>query len=218
MPFLNISSPKKPKPTDSTQKSVDAIKKTAAKPPSPNDAPIINPEADSILGRLTLQTMFVTFLVMILMMGIGIFGSRPGTAIFKYHRLIAIVTTLPILAVWYGLTGKLYSKRLEIGRDLLQKREFKQAIVCLEPFNAFGQRMLDRTGEAHYLLAQAYAGAGRKSDAEKCRKFVLDHRPGPWAEKLGGKPAPVKRTSPAAQEAIDAAKPKPPKSKPKRRF
>lgn len=218
MPFPNFSSPKKPKPGSDTEKSIDSIKKTAAKPAAASDAPIINPEADSILGRLTLQTMFFTFLMMVAMMAIGIYGSRPGTFIFKYHRPIALITTLPILIVWYGMTGKLYAKRLEIGRDLVGKREFKQAIVCLEPFTAFGQRMLDRTGEAHYLLSLAYAGAHRKADADKCRDFVLKHRPGPWSAKLGGKPAAPKRTAASTTADIDAAKPKPPKTKPKRRF
>ena len=85
---------------------------------------------------------------------------------------------------------------------------------------------MDRSGEAHYLLAQAYLGTGDKARAEAAREFVR-HRKGVWAEKLlPGKPvlnrgASTKATGKGA--GVYAApgqenRPRPPKGKPKRRF
>jgi len=206
MPFPSFDSPKKPKAAD-----------TSARKPVALDAPIINPEADRILGRATLQALFVTGGLLIVAMLAGAFVSQPGTPLFKYHKPIAYLTVLPVLLAWYGLNGRLYAKRLEIGRDLVGKREFRQAAVCLQPFESFGQRFLDRTGEAHYLLAQAYAGSNQKAKAEKCKTFVLKYRPGPWAAKLGGSPAVAARAK--AETTVAAGpRPRPSKSKPKRRF
>jgi hypothetical protein len=199
------SSPKKPKQSNSTPQK-----------PTRSDAPIINEEADRILGRMTLQTLFIPFLGLVLMTVLGVWVSQPHTPQFKYHQAVAYVSSLVVLIIWYWLNGRLYAKRLEIGRDLVAKREWKQAVVCLEPFNAFGGRRLDGTGEAHYLLMQAYNGVGNKPAADKCRQFVLKYRPGPWSAKLGGKSAPAARSGVA--ETVEQAKPRPPKSKPKRRF
>lgn len=207
MPFPSFNLPKKPK----ADAAAAAKKKAAA------DAPIINPEADRILGRLSIQTMVAVVAgLMILTVVMPSFNIK-GTLIWKYHVAIDYASAALIVGVLYGMNGRLFAKRLEIGRDLIAKREFRQAAVCLQPFEAFGQRFLDRTGEAHFLLAQAYAGSNNKVKAEQCKTFVIKHRPGPWAAKLGGSAG---STSRVKQEATttSTAKPKPSKSKPKRRF
>jgi len=206
MPFPSFNLPKKPKAAD------PAAKKTVAL-----DAPIINPEADQILGRMSIQTIIAPFIGLIVLTFVMPVFNQKGTLIFKYHQVIDIASALVILSIWYGLNGRLFATRLSIGRDLVAKREFRQAAVCLQPFESFGQRFLDRTGEAHYLLAQAYAGSNNKTKSEKCKAFVLKHRPGPWAAKLGGSAAPAGR---AKSEPTVAAgpRPRPSKSKPKRRF
>jgi hypothetical protein len=207
MPFPSFNLPKKPKPADT------AVKKK----PVAVDAPIINPEADRILGRMSIQTIIAPFIGLIVLTFVMPVFNQKGTLIFKYHQIIDIASALVILSAWYGLNGRLFATRLEIGRDLVAKREFRQAAVCLQPFESFGQRFLDRTGEAHYLLAQAYAGSNNKAKAEQCKAFVLKYRPGPWAAKLGGSAGPGGRSK---SEATDATgpRPKPSKSKPKRRF
>ena len=207
MPFPSFNLPKKPKAVDPPAK-----KKAVAL-----DAPIINPEADRILGRMSIQTIIAPFIGLIVLTFVMPVFNQKGTLIFKYHQVIDIASALVILSIWYGLNGRLFATRLSIGRDLVAKREFRQAAVCLQPFESFGQRFLDRTGEAHYLLAQAYAGSNNKAKAEKCKAFVLKYRPGPWAAKLGGAPITAGRAKPDATVAA-GPRPRPSKSKPKRRF
>lgn len=207
MPAPVVTGPKKAKHADTSNDK---------KSTKPADAPIINEEADRILGRMTLQTMGVLFLAVIAMTVLGALTSEQHSRAYAYHRPIAFFTSLFMLVVFYWMNGRVYAKRLEIGRELAAKREYKQVIACLNPFDALGGRSLDGTGEAHYLLAQAYAGTGNKARGEKCRQFVLKYRKGPWAVKLGGKPAST-GTGPPTSTA-EAAKPKPPRSKPKRRF
>jgi len=210
MPAPIASGPKKPHHADKTDNG---------KPkPKSNNGPIINPEADSILGRLTLLA-FVPLLVGMASPLLLLFVNNPHGPLFKYHQPIDIGSMVVILTWWYAATGVLFSKRLDIGRELMEKREYKQAVACLEPFNSFGQHFLDRSGEAHYLLAQAYQNSGNKQAAEKCRQFVLTSRPGPWAAKLGGKSTTARAPqSSKPTDTADAAKPRPSKSKPKRRF
>jgi hypothetical protein len=200
MPAPIMSGPNKP---------VDGKKPTRA------DEPIINEEADRILGRMSLQTLIPLVLVMLLPPAMASINIK-NSPLYRYHQPLDIASILIVLVVWYAMNARLFAKRLDIGRDLAGKRQWKQAVACLLPFDSFGQRFLDRSGEAHYLLAQPYAGTGDKPKADKCRQFVLKYRPGPWAAKLGGKPAPVVRKT--TDDAPDQPKPRPPKSKPKRRF
>jgi hypothetical protein len=143
----------------------------------------------------------------------------PNSPLFRFHKIVDYGSSAIVLTAFYGLLGKLFSKRLEIGRDLVARREWEQAVTTLQPFDTGGQRFLDRTGEPHYLLAQAYAGVKKNDEAAKCRQFVLKYRRGPWAVKLGGQPAP-QRTSRAADVVAPepTSRPRPSKSKPKRRF
>ena len=80
--------------------------------------------------------------------------------------------------------NRLFAARLRLGRDLVQRRQWAAAIAALDPFAGPSQRFLDGTGEAHYLLARAYAGAGDAAKAARAREFLRRHRPGPWAKKL----------------------------------
>ena len=204
MPFPFLNSAKKTDAAPVKKKPVD-------------DGPIINPEADKILGRMTVQTFVFTMTALILLTVVMPFFNQPPTAhhpastVWKYHQIIDFGSAALIIAVLYTMNGRLFATRLSIGRDLVAKREFRQAAVCLQPFEAFGQRWLDRSGEAHYLLAQAYAGSNNKVKAEECKTFVIKHRPGPWAAKLGGNPGKV-------DPSTLPARPKPTKGKPRRRF
>ncbi len=92
-----------------------------------------------------------------------------------------MISILIVLIPFYAGVYRLFTARLEIGRERVQARAWSEAVAALEPFDLATQRFLDRSGEAHYLLAQAYAGVGDKARAEKARVFVR-RRKGVWAE------------------------------------
>jgi hypothetical protein len=180
------------------------------------EAPVINEEADRLLGRLTVRWIIVWFVLLTVLFLVGSFES----GLHKNHKTldpISLLTMLIFLIVFYAGNGQIYSTRLKIGRELVGRREWAQAVAALLPFDAFGQRMLDRSGEAHYLLSLAYAGLKKSDKADQCRQFVLKHRKGEWSVKLGGAPI-ASRDKPAPTSPDPANRPRPPKTGPKRRF
>lgn len=200
--------------------------------PSPQKTPaprthVINPDADRRLARIALSFGAVVFVLLVL----TTFAVPYADA--KYHLPtvpMAILNGLSLLVVlvpfYFGIY-KLFQARLEIGRERVQARAWTEAVAALEPFSAPTQRFLDASGEAHYLLGQAYAGAGDKVRAEKARAFVRRKAGSPWAEKLQpGRGPGISRTSGKvsnakiydAQESGQEKRPAPPKTKPRRRF
>ena len=146
---------------------------------------VINAEADRRLGRIAL----VVRRVLVCAAG----TDDVCRAVCRLHASIcrsvpkAILNGLSLLIVlvpfYFGIY-KLFQARLEIGRERVQARAWTEAVAALEPFDRPIQRFLDHSGEAHYLLGQAYAGAGDKVRAEKARAFVRRKTGSPWAEKL----------------------------------
>ncbi len=199
--------------------------------PSPQKTPsprtyVINPGADRRLGRIALSYGVVVFALLVLT------TFAVPYADYKYHLPVvpkAILNGLSLLVVlvpfYFGIY-KLFQARLEIGRERVQARAWPEAVAALEPFSAPTQRFLDASGEAHYLLGQAYAGAGDKVRAEKARAFVRRKKGSPWAEKLQPSKGPgLSRTASRAnakvydaQEGGQEKRPSPPKTKPRRRF
>jgi hypothetical protein len=123
------------------------------------------------------------------------------------------------LFIFYAGIYKLYALRLTLGRKYVEQQQWREAIASLDPFAGFMQRSFDKTGEAHYLLAKAYAAVGNKVKAESARKFVINKRPGEWANKLAPGPAPRaskinRRDSAESQDK----KPRPARAKARRRF
>ncbi len=190
---------------------------------------VINPEADRRLGRIALSFGVVVFALLVLTTFAVPYADT------KYHLPVvpkAILNGLSLLVVlvpfYFGIY-KLFQARLEIGRERVQARVWTEAVAALEPFSAPTQRFLDASGEAHYLLGQAYAGAGDKVRAEKVRAFVRRKTGSPWAEKLQpGRGPGLSRSGTKASanaKAYDAPpgegqekRPSPPKTKPRRRF
>ena len=134
-------------------------------------------------------------------------------------QLIALnlLSILIVLIPFYAGIHRLYAARLEIGRERVQARAWSEAVAALEPFDAPMQRFLDGTGEAHYLLAQAYAALGSKERAEKARAYVR-RKKGVWAEKLSPGKGGASKGASVYSAGGSEARPRPPKSKPKRRF
>lgn len=176
---------------------------------------MINPEADRRLRGIMLRYIIGLALLLPITTILFSLANVPHTSLFRYHIPLDYLSALILIVPLYAGVYQIFNERLTIARDLSLKREWKQVVAALEPFDTIGQKWLDRTGEAHYLLAQAHNALKNGKKAEACRQFVLKHRPGEWATKLGGKPA---TGTPMHKVIPQQPRPRPPKSGPKRRF
>jgi len=178
--------------------------------------PIINRDADEYLGNIAKRILVQLCVTMIVATAILAYPNAKGSALYSFRPIIDLCGALLVAIPFYIGTSKLFAERLRIGRELAEKGEHRQAISALDPFAAPTQRFLDRTGEAHFLLAKAYAATGQKDRADRCREFVVNKRRGVWADRLKNTPVqtPVRISQVKGQEN----KPRPSKSKVKRRF
>ena len=184
---------------------------------------VINPDADRRLGRIALTYGAVVFVLLML----TTFAVPYAVAALRLpptpKALLNSLSMLLVLVPFYFGIYRLFQARLGIGRERVQARAWPEAVAALEPFTSPMQRFLDGTGEAHYLLGQAYAGTGDKVRAEKARAFVRRKKNSPWAEKLTPNQGPgIARSRARAYESQEQAgpekRPAPPKTKPRRRF
>jgi hypothetical protein len=146
--------------------------------------PVINEEADRVLGRIIVRYGFLTFgLLVIVTVGMSFVNALilgPSHKVFR--QSIDALSILIVLTPFFLGVNRLFTARLRLGRELVAQRRWREAVAALDPFAGRGQRFLDSTGEAHALLAQAYAGQGNVARADAARAFVQRHRPGPWAD------------------------------------
>lgn len=205
-------------------------------PEKPALGPVINREADRRLGRIAMTYGLVVFALLVLttlLLSFANAATQPKTLGDLIHNPklagLNLLSILVVIVPFYFGIHRLFAARLEIGRERVQARAWREAVAALEPFAAPMQRFLDTTGEAHYLLAQAYTGVGDKGKAEAARAFVR-RKKGVWAEKLtpgrvqitAGKNRTEKARA-AKGAGVYAApeqenRPRPPKGRPKRRF
>lgn len=185
--------------------------------PQPNI--VSDPEAEKILNRISLRYFLLVFALLIadtLIFGYANALMRPKTLGVLMKPLLILLNFASILVVlipfYFGIY-KLFAARLTIGRERVQRRSWNQAVAALEPFDNWTQRFLDHSGEAHFLLAQAYTSLGDKTKAEAARKFVRS-RKGVWADRVNGVKSTVTTLGPDGQEN----RPRPAKNKPRRRF
>lgn len=156
-----------------------------------DDNPIITEEADRALGRIILRYGGLAFLLLLLATVGMAFVNIPQSRFYPIHRRLDTLSVLIILLPFFVGINRLFEARLRLGREFVQKGAWREAVAALDPFAGPGQRFLDRTGEAHFLLAQAYDGLGERARAEAARAFLRRHRPGAWAEKDAAlKPSP----------------------------
>ena len=156
-----------------------------------DNSPVISEEADRILGRIIVRYGVVTFALLVAVSFLMAFVNInvPQNSLFRWHKPLDMVSILVVLIPFFLGMNTLFAARLRLGRDLVQRRQWTAAIAALDPFAGPSQRFLDGTGEAHYLLALAYAGAGDSARAAQAREFLRRHRHGPWADKLTAAPA-----------------------------
>ena len=185
--------------------------------PQPNT--VSDPEAEKILNRISLRYGLLVFALLIadtffLSYADALLHPRTLGALMKPSLiLLNFASILVVLIPFYYGIYKLFSARLAIGRERVQSRSWNQAVAALEPFDNWTQRFLDNSGEAHFLLAQAYTSLGDKTKAEAARKFVR-RRKGVWADRVNGVKPATTTLGPGGQEN----RPRPSKGKPRRRF
>lgn len=191
--------------------------------------PIINPDADRRLARIAIRYGLLVFALLVLTtFGLSYANAQVQPKTLKdllTPRLAALnlLSIMIVLLPFYAGIQKLFAARLEIGRERVQARAWREAIAALDPFTLPVQRFLDSQGEAHFLLAQAYAALGDKARAEKSRAFVRRKPGSPWAAKMpavkGERPKLSGGKGASVYPAPDTdARPRPAKSKPRRRF
>lgn len=185
----------------------------------PEPTVVINPEADRTLNRIAFRYGLLVFALLIADTFLLSYTNallHPKTLGGLMKPALVLVNFASILVVlipfYYGIY-KLFSARLVIGRERVQARAWSEAVAALEPFDAWAQRFLDNSGEAHFLLAQAYTGLGDKSKAEAARKFVR-RRKGVWADRVNG----IKSATGTPGSGGQEIRPRPAKNKPRRRF
>ena len=184
--------------------------------PLPAQNAVINPAADRRLKRIALgYGIVVVALLFLTTLALSWANAASGGSTLKSTAtpklfLLNLASVLIVLIPFYAGIHRLYTVRLEIGRECVAARAWGEAVAALEPFSAPLARFLDTGGEAHFLLAQAYTGLGEKIKAEKARAIVR-RRKGVWADKLNaGRGGSIYTT----QEK----RPTPPKGKPRKRF
>ncbi len=167
-------------------------------------APVINEDADRVLGRIIIRYGLATFVLLVIMTIVMSIVNVlvPG----PLHRFLDTVGLLIVMLPFYAGISKLFGARLVLGREFVQQKQWREAVAALDPFAGPTQRFLDKTGEAHYLLGLAYQGQGDSARAAAARAFVCRHRAGPWAQRL----------SPTAASKQEK-RPPPPKHKLRRR-
>lgn len=145
-------------------------------------APVINEAADRALGRIIVRYGLATFALLIVMTVVMsvVNALVPGSL----HRFLDTVGLLVVMLPFFAGMNKLFAMRLQLGREFVQRKQWREAVAALDPFAGAGQRFLDKTGEAHYLLALAYQGTGDNIHAARARAFLARHRAGKWAQRL----------------------------------
>jgi hypothetical protein len=174
--------------------------------------PIINEDADRILGRIIIRYGLLTFVLLMLATAGMAFVNIPQSRFYHYHKPLDLLSILVVLIPFFIGISRLFATRLQLGRGFVAQRRWREAVAALDPFEGSGQRFLDSAGEAHYLLYLAYSGLGARAKAESARAFLLRHRRGVWTDML--KTAPPRPMQKPAQEK----RPRPANRKPRRRF
>jgi len=168
--------------TPSRQRS---SKPTTSRPKADGHAPLISPDADAILSRIV-SRYFVFFIVLLILLTfvMPVLNVLPAFHLYRARLFLDSLSALILLLPLFIGTSHFFAVRLRFGREYVEKKQWKEAVAALEAFNHFGQRFLDRSGEAHYLLSVALGHMGRIDDSRKARDFVTHARRGTeWARK-----------------------------------
>jgi hypothetical protein len=118
---------------------------------------------------------------------IAALGARTGEPAALAVDAAAVLGVLVVAQVY---SRRVAERRVEAAREASRTGRFDQAIALLLPFAQAGRINLrsrfDRTGEAHFLLAQAARQEGEEDLFRYCLVFLLRFRRGDWADRAKG--------------------------------
>jgi hypothetical protein len=146
---------------------------------------LISPEADRELLRIVV-VFGGTFFVLALLLNAGMaWVNLPHTPLYGMRRFLDTISVLVFMTPFFLGINIMNKARLKYARKYVQEENWKAVYYSVEFFTHLGQKWLDSTGEAHYLLAIALDHQGQREAARKARLFITKHRPsGEWAAKL----------------------------------
>ncbi len=184
---------------------------------TPKEA-LISPEADRELLKLMIAYGGTLFVLLLLLQTAAVWINMPHSPLFPFRKVMDVAIVFVIMMPFFIGMRKMVDVRLKYARRYVAEEDWKAVFYSVEFFDHIGQKWMDSTGEAHYLLAVALERQGQRDAARKARLFVTKHRPsGEWAAKLreveAGR-APRKITEINAQRAEAGRK----LTKTKRRF
>ena len=177
-----------PKSADSGTSSKSASAAPAAKRAP---APIISEEADRVIFKVQIRYAMVSFALAVLgIVLLAIVGAKYPHSVFTRHLMENRFLFIGVSFLWLipFLIGQIKQSalRLQFGRQYAEQQRWGTVVAALRSFTQFEQRPFDRTGEAHYLLAQAYDRLNRKDQAVKCRDWIRKRRPASeYAKRIG---------------------------------
>jgi hypothetical protein len=153
--------------------------------PQKETEPLISPEADKTLWKIVIAYggSFVTlFLLAPLLVS---YANLTKSPLFPIHRFIDTLSTMLIMLPFFFGINAMNKARMKFARQYAAEENWKAVYGSTETFSQFGQKWMDSSGEAHYLLAIALERLGHRPEATKARLFVTKYRPnGEWAAKL----------------------------------
>ncbi len=179
---------------------------TSDKPVSPtpapkrSPAPMISEEADRAIFKVQIRYAMVSFALAVLgIVLLAIVGAKYPHSVFTRHLMENRFLFIGVSFLWLipFLIGQIKqsSLRLQYGRQYAEQQRWGTVVAALRSFTQFEQRPFDRTGEAHYLLAQAYDRLNRKDQARKCREWIRKRRASSeWARRIGPGASPAAST------------------------
>jgi hypothetical protein len=147
----------------------------------------LDPEAEESIRRVFLKGIgaVVVLLAMVVVVAtltrtrLGPTGATVSDAVAVALLYLTVITYSRAVA----------AKRLEVGREMRKQKRYDQVIAALIPFAGpgfFGRSRFDKTGEAHYLLAESAMHLGEQALLSYCKAFLIAFRRGEWAEKAVG--------------------------------
>lgn len=144
----------------------------------PDEDCIINEQADRELGRLIIKYGLLSAVLLVIIPLAMVPFNVQSSPFFGDRRFIDTVSTFVVLLPFFLGTSRVFAARLRIGRELIQRKQWNQAVAALEPFAKPTQRFMDTTGEAHKLLAVAYSKLGNSELADQALQFASAYRSG----------------------------------------
>jgi hypothetical protein len=152
---------------------------------SDDNQPLITKSADKALIRIMIASIGSSFVLLALFSVTVQFANQPRSFLFPVHRFLDVITTLLALLPFFIGINRMNAVRLQYARRFAEEGNWRGVYSSVESFSQLGQRWMDPTGEAHYLLSVAYERQGERAKAAKERTFVMKHRPNSdWAKKL----------------------------------